>query len=83
LPAKCPSCGLVILKGNIFDAGEKEVIYGPILGLSRDIRPEDAKAGFVGMGSLNMDDVPDARFLYVCPRCKTDLLPPININQNN
>jgi hypothetical protein len=74
LPDKCPHCGLILLAGAIMDAEAKSDKFGPILGLSRDAKPEEAKAGYVGMSSLWLADVPEARFLYLCPRCKTDPL---------
>jgi hypothetical protein len=74
LPNKCPNCGLILLAGAIMDAAAKADGLGPILGLSRDVKPEEAEAGYVGMSSLWLADVPEARYLYLCPRCKTDLL---------
>jgi hypothetical protein len=74
LAEKCPHCGLILLAGAILDAAAKADEYGPILGLSRDAKPEEAKAGYVGMSSLWQADDPAARFLYLCPRCKTDPL---------
>jgi hypothetical protein len=71
---KCPNCGLILLAGAIMDAAAKVDELGPILGLSRDVKPEAAKAGYVGISSLWLADVPEARYLYLCPRCKTDPL---------
>jgi hypothetical protein len=74
LRSKCPHCGLILLAGAIFDAAAKTDEYGPILGLSADATPAEAKAGYVGLSSLWLADVPEARYLYLCPRCKTDPL---------
>jgi hypothetical protein len=74
LPYKCPTCGLILLAGAIMDAAAKADEFGPILGLSRDVEPSKAKAGYVGISSLWLADVPQARCLYLCPRCKTDPL---------
>ena len=71
----CSNCGLILLSGAIFDAAEEADEYGPILGLHSDVNPQEAKAGFVGMGSLWLGDDPAARHLYRCPRCHTDCLP--------
>jgi hypothetical protein len=67
---KCPSCGLILLCGAILDAAAKADELGPILGLNREAKPEDAKAGYVGISSLWLGDRPDARDLYRFPRCK-------------
>jgi hypothetical protein len=74
LPDKCPNCGLILLAGAILDAAAKVDEFGPILGLSCDVEPSQARAGYVGMSSLWLADVPEARHLYLCPRCKIDLL---------
>jgi hypothetical protein len=74
LPDKCPNCGLILLAGAIIDAAARAEEFGPILGLSRDAKPAEAKAGYVGMSSLWLGDVPKTRFLYLCRRCKTDPL---------
>ncbi|MCC9606900.1 hypothetical protein LOC68_15550 [Blastopirellula sp. JC732] len=69
-PERCPSCGLVLLSGAIFDAAAKENELGPILGIHDDVDPEQAKAGYVGIGSVwCYDQSPE---LYSCPRCKVD-----------
>ena len=74
LADRCPNCDLILLSGAIFDAAAKSDEHGPILGISSDANPDDARAGYVGMSSLWMGDDPDARDLYRCPRCKTDCL---------
>jgi hypothetical protein len=74
LPDKCPNCGLILLAGAIFDAAARTDEFGPILGLHRDVDPEEAKAGYVGLSSLWLADRPETRFLYRCPRCKADPL---------
>jgi hypothetical protein len=74
LPEKCPSCGLILLSGAIFDAAAKTDEFGPILGLNREAKSDEAKAGYVGISSLWLGDVPEARELYRCPRCKADPL---------
>lgn len=74
LVSPCPNCGLILLCGAIFDAAEKSEQYGPILGLDRDTDPADARAGYVGLGSLWLGDDPKSRDLYRCPRCQTDCL---------
>jgi hypothetical protein len=74
LPEKCPDCGLFILYGAIFDAAARADEFGPILGLSPGVNPEVAQAGYVGMSSLWLGDVPEAQWMYRCPRCKRDLL---------
>ena len=71
---RCPNCDLVLLSGAIFDACDKKETYGPILGLHSVAEPENATAGYVGMGSIWLGDEPRARYLYRCPRCKTDCL---------
>ncbi|MBI1246816.1 hypothetical protein GC197_03100 [bacterium] len=69
-PAQCPNCGLVLLRGNLFDAAECRSQYGPILGIDDDANKEDAQAGYVGLGSLWCYDwAPD---IYRCPRCRVD-----------
>ena len=72
LSDRCPKCGLILLAGAILDVAVRADELGPILGLNRDAKPSEAKAGYVGMSSLRLADVPDARYLYLCPRCKTD-----------
>lgn len=74
LPNKCPRCGLILLAGAILDAAARADEFGPIIGLDRDAKPADAEAGYVGMGSLWLADFPEARYLYLCPRCGTDPL---------
>jgi hypothetical protein len=71
---KCPSCGLILLCGAIFDAAARADEFGPILGLSREAKPEEARAGYVAISSLWLGDCLDARDLYRCPRCKADCL---------
>ena len=69
IPRNCPSCGLVLLYGAIFDACAERERFGPILGLHKDANPLDAKAGYIGISSLWLyDQAPD---LYRCARCKT------------
>lgn len=70
----CPSCGLVLLHGAIFDAMREEEQYGPILGLHREANRETARAGYVGISSLWLADRPEGRALYRCPRCAADPL---------
>jgi hypothetical protein len=72
LPDKCPQCGLILLAGAITDAAAKADELGPILGLSPDAKPAEARAGYVGLSSLWLADNPEARCLYFCPRCQTD-----------
>jgi hypothetical protein len=74
LPEKCPNCGLVLLCGAIFDAAAQADQFGPILGLNPKVKPEEAKAGYVGVNSLWLGDRPEARDLYRCPRCRADCL---------
>ena len=74
LPERCPNCGLILLSGAIFDAIAKEEEFGPILRLSTNAKPEEAKAGYVCISSLWMGDDPKARDFYRCPRCNTDPL---------
>lgn len=74
LRGKCPSCGLTLLCGAIFDAAARADEFGPILGLSQEAKPDEAKAGYVGISSLWLGDRPEARDLYRCPRCKADCL---------
>lgn len=65
VPRTCPSCGLVLLHGYIFDAWDEKQRFGPILGLDKDADPETAKAGYIGISSMWTYDVaPD---LYRCP----------------
>ncbi len=56
------------------DAAAHVETHGPILGLTAIADAETAAAGYVGMGSLWLGDVPAARYLYTCPRCKSDTL---------
>jgi hypothetical protein len=72
VPDKCPTCGLILLHGAIFDAVDKADQYGPILGLNRGAKPDSAQAGYVGLGSLY--DPEHLRPLYRCPRCGSDPL---------
>jgi hypothetical protein len=74
LADRCPNCDLILLSGAIFDASAKSDEFGPILGLSRDVNPDDARAGYVGISSLWLGDDPNSRHLYRCPRCQTDCL---------
>jgi hypothetical protein len=70
----CPVCGLLLLSGAIFDAAARADEIGPILGLHREARPDEARAGYVGISSLRLGDAPEARDFYRCPRCKADCL---------
>lgn len=70
VPRICPSCGLILLRGAIFDACEKQAEYGPILGLHKEARRETAQAGYVGLSSLH--DPKNLRALYRCPKCGAD-----------
>lgn len=72
LPRQCPYCGLVLLSGAIFDAAEREEEFGPILGINKNVIPEEAQAGYIGIGSLRLEKL--APELYTCPRCKADPL---------
>jgi hypothetical protein len=74
LPDKCPHCGLILLAGALMDAAAKADEFGPILGISLDANSAEAKAGYVGLGSVWLANVPEARVLYLCPRCKADPL---------
>jgi hypothetical protein len=74
LREKCPSCGLILLCGAIFDAAARSDEFGPILGLNREAKPEEAKAGYVGISSLWLGDRREARDLHHCPRCNADCL---------
>ena len=74
LPKMCPSCGLILLCGAIFDAGARADEFGPILGLNRETKPDEAKAGYIGISSMWLGDRPEARDLYRCPRCRADCL---------
>ena len=65
-----PNCGLVLLRGAIFDAVKQQEKYGPMLGLSKDIDP--SVAGYVGLGSLFAPEL--SRDLYRCPRCPADTI---------
>jgi hypothetical protein len=67
---KCPTCGLILLQGHIFDAFDQEKQFGPILGLHQEANKESAQAGYVGIGSLY--DPEHLRLFYRCPRCGTD-----------
>lgn len=66
-------CGLILLRGAIFDAAGMESEYGPILGLHQNVDKETAKAGYVGMSSIWIYDV--APGTYRCPRCGFDPMP--------
>ncbi|HET6880152.1 MAG TPA: hypothetical protein VFI31_08355 [Pirellulales bacterium] len=70
IPESCPNCDLALLCGAILDAAQKIEQYGPILGLHKGARPETAKAGYIGLGSLWMYK-PGDKF-YQCPRCGVD-----------
>lgn len=70
IPRRCPSCGLILLKGAIFDAFDKKELYGPILGLHDNADMESAQAGYIGMSSMMLYD--RAPEMYRCPRCGTD-----------
>jgi len=74
LREKCPNCGLILLCGAIFDAAARADDFGPILGLDGEAKPDEAKAGYVGISGLWLGDRPEARDLYRCPRCRTDCL---------
>ena len=74
LADRCPNCDLVLLSGAIFDAAAKSEEYGEILGLSADLDPKNARAGYVGLNSMWLGDDPNSRHLYRCPRCQTDCL---------
>ena len=74
LADKCPNCGLILLSGVIFDATAKSDECGAILGLARNVNPDDARAGYVGISSLLLGDDPNSRDLYRCPHCQTDCL---------
>ena len=71
---RCPNCDLVIRWGNILEASEDREQHGPILGLSDDVDPDTARAGYVGLGSLWLGGDPSFRDLYRCPRCRTNCL---------
>ncbi|QDU07537.1 hypothetical protein [Gimesia aquarii] len=70
LSRQCPCCGLVLLLGTIFDAAAKEEEFGPILGIKKNVDPANAKAGYIGIGSLRLEN--HAPEFYSCPRCKAD-----------
>jgi hypothetical protein len=72
LSADCPGCGLILLSGHIFDVVDLEEKHGPILGLHRDATREEARAGYVGVGSF-FDPVKWREF-YRCPKCGADPL---------
>ncbi|QDT90533.1 hypothetical protein Pan161_21860 [Gimesia algae] len=69
-PDQCPTCGLVLLSGAIFDVAAQEKEYGPILGLHKNVDQETALAGYVGLSSFWSYDLSPE--LYRCPRCKKD-----------
>ena len=69
-PDQCPACGLILLSGAIFDAAALEKEYGPILGLHKNVDPESALAGYVGLSSMWSYDLSPE--FYRCPRCKKD-----------
>lgn len=70
IPDACPTCGLVLLQGNVLDAAGERDRYGPILGIDKDADPHAARAGYIGLcGMWVYDKAPE---FYRCPRCHTD-----------
>ncbi len=52
VPDRCSSCGLILLRGHIFDAFDRAEQYGPILRLHPEAhQKETARAGYVGVSS--------------------------------
>lgn len=74
---KCPGCDLILLRGCISAAFDKEEQYGPILGLHKEAKPETAQAGYVGISSLY--DPERWRAFYRCPRCGADPVVEVSI----